>query len=53
MTNLNWWKGWPVLFLGIASTSVGSAINSGIDAGLITNGLLLILVGFGQWLEQR
>lgn len=45
---MKWWKGWPVVFLGIASLSAGSWINSGIDAGLITGGLCLIVAGIGQ-----
>jgi hypothetical protein len=41
-------KGWPVAYLGIASLSVGSGINSGIDSGLIVAGISLIIVGIGQ-----
>lgn len=40
--------GWPVAYVGIASLSVGSGINSGIDSGLIVAGICLIIVGIGQ-----
>jgi hypothetical protein len=45
---MNWFKGWPVTYLGISSLSAGSWINGGADAGLITCGFCLIVSGLIQ-----
>ncbi len=45
---MNWFKGWPITYLGISSLSAGSWINGGADAGLITCGFCLIISGLIQ-----
>lgn len=46
---MKWFKGWAVTYMGIASLSAGSWINSGADAGLIVAGLCLIVSGLIQF----
>jgi hypothetical protein len=50
---IDWCKGWPVTFLGIATLSTGSALNSGLDVGLIVNGFCLIIAGTVQYVVDR
>jgi hypothetical protein len=49
---MNWFKGWPVTYLGISSLSAGSWINGGADAGLITCGFCLIISGLIQLVKR-
>jgi hypothetical protein len=44
---------WPVVYTGIASMSIGSWINKGLDAGLIVAGLCLIIAGLLRYFIER
>jgi hypothetical protein len=50
---INWFKGWPVTFMGITSLSMGTALNSGLDSGLIVNGFCMIVAGIIQYTVDR
>ncbi|HEY6044932.1 MAG TPA: hypothetical protein VIU43_08520 [Nitrosospira sp.] len=49
---MKWLKGWPVTYLGIASLSAGSWINSGADSGLIVGGMCIIAAGIAQLVKE-
>ena len=40
--------GWPITYVGIGLGAVGLWLHSGIDAGLMVGGAVLVVVGFLQ-----
>ena len=42
-------QGWPVVYIGIFSLSIGAWAHSGVDIGLMTYGISLIIAGLLQY----